>query len=135
LGGEKVRRVLPFILIGLVLPTGGCGTLFGNRTSDLLVPAEAKKVTFEIVARDNRCEPSVLAADRSGRSLAITLQVTSVGKEHTFLIPALSIRQTVAAQTTVSIPVAGDRSGIYEYACTNLPWIGPLTPTGKLAIK
>jgi len=130
-----VRRVLPFILISLLLPAGGCGTLFGNRGGDSLVPAEAKKIIFEILAQDNRCEPSVLAADRGGRALAITLQVTSVGKEHTFLIPALNIRQTVAAQTTVSIPVAAGRSGIYEYACTNLPWIGPLTPTGKLAIK
>lgn len=130
-----MRRVLPFILISLLLPAGGCGTLFGNRGGDPLVPAEAKKITFEVVAQDNRCEPSVLAADRGGRALAITLQVTSVGKEHTFLIPALNIRQAVAAQTTVSIPVAADRSGIYEYACTNLPWIGPLTPSGKLAIK
>lgn len=130
-----MRRVLRFILISLLLPAGGCGTLFGNRGPDQLVPAEAKKVTFEVVAQDNRCEPSVLAADRGGRALAITLQVTSVGKEHTFLIPALNIRQTVAAQTTVNIQVAADRSGIYEYACTNLPWIGPLTPSGKLAIK
>ena len=130
-----MRRVLPLILISLLLPVGGCGTLFGNTGPDQLAPAEAKKIAFEIVAQDNRCEPSVLAADRGGRALAITLHVTSVGKEHTFLIPALKIRQAVAAQTTASISVAADRSGIYEYACTNLPWIGPLTPTGKLAIK
>jgi hypothetical protein len=100
-----------------------------------LIPAEARKVTFELMAQDNRCEPSVLAADRGGRALAITLMVTSVGKEHVFLIPAYDIRQTIPAQTTVSIPVVALYSGIYEYACTSLPWIGPFTAVGKLAVK
>ena len=130
-----MRRVLPFILISLLLPAGGCGFFFADKVVAPLAPSEAKRVTFEIVAQDNRCEPSVLAADRGGRALIVTLQVTSVGKDHTFLIPALDIRQKIAAQTMVSIPVVADRSGIYEYACTGLPWIGPLTPTGKLAIK
>ena len=109
--------------------------MFADKVVDTLVPAEAKRITFEVVAQDNRCEPSVLAADRGGRALVITLQVTSVGKDHTFLIPALNIRQKVAAQTMVSIPVVADRSGIYEYACAGLPWIGPFTSTGKLAIR
>jgi hypothetical protein len=130
-----VRRVLRFILISLLLPAGGCESLFGSKAVQPLFPAEAKRVTFEVFAQDNRCEPSVLAADRSGRALIITLHVTSVGKDHTFLIPDLNIRQKVAAQTMVSIPVVADRSGIYEYACTGLPWIGMFTSTGKLAIK
>jgi hypothetical protein len=131
----SVRRALPFILISVLLSVEGCGRLFGDTLPEQLIPAEAKKVAFELVAQDNRCEPSVLAADREGRALVITLQVTSVGKDHVFLIPDLNIRQTVAAQTTVNIPVVVARSAIFEYACTNLPWIGPFAATGKMAIK
>lgn len=130
-----MRRALLFILISLLFPAGGCGRLFGDQVPEQLIPAEAKKLSFEIVAQDNRCEPSVLAADRGGRALVITLQVTSVGKDHVFLVPDLNIRQTVAAQTTVSIPVVIARSGIFAYACTSLPWVGPFAATGKLAIK
>jgi hypothetical protein len=131
----SVRRAFAFIVISLLLPIEGCGRLFGDTLPEQLIPAEAKKVAFELVAQDNRCEPSILAADREGRALVITLQVTSVGKEHVFLIPNLNIRQTVATQTTVSIPVTVARSGIFEYACTNFPWIGPFATTGKLAIR
>ena len=130
-----MHRALPFILLSVLLPAMGCGRLFGDRIPEQLIPAEAKKVGFDLVAQDNRCEPSVLAADREGRALVITFQVTSVGKEHVFLIPDLNIRQTVAAQSTVSILLVAARSGIFEYACTNYPWIGPFTATGKLAIK
>ena len=130
-----MHRALPFILLSLLLPIVGCGRLFGDRVPEQLIPAEAKKVGFELVAQDNRCEPAVLAADRGGRALVITLQVTSVGKEHVFLIPDLNIRQTVAPQATVSILLVAARSGVFEYACTNFPWIGPFTTTGKLAIK
>ena len=99
------------------------------------VPADVKKVTFEVVARDNRCEPSVLALDREGRGILVAFQVTSVGKSHQFLIPGLKLRRAVPAGTRVEIPVFVERSGIYEYACAGSRWIGPFTATGKLAIK
>lgn len=120
------------VMMGLV---AGCGRLFPDRTPAPTAPADVQRVTFDIVARDNRCEPSVLAADREGRALLITFHVTSVGKQHVFQIPDLEVRQTVPAGTEVSIPVLADRSGIYPFGCTGLAWLGPLGARGKLAIK
>jgi hypothetical protein len=99
------------------------------------VPAEVKRIAFDVVARGNRCEPAVLAADREGRSLVLDLRVTSVGKTHMFLIPDLGVRRSIPAGTRLDIPVLVERSGIHEFACTSFRWIGPLTSTGKLAIK
>jgi hypothetical protein len=98
-------------------------------------PAKLKQITFEIVASDNRCQPSVLAADREGRSILIIFQVSSVGKSHRFLIPDMGVRATIPAGTQVAIPVVADRAGILDYACTWSAWILPLTAKGKLAIK
>ena len=79
---------------------------------------------------------AILAADRDGRSLLVTFQVTSVGKPHVFQIPDLRIRKTIPADSQIAIPVIADRSGVYAYACNSVPWISPLmTSTGKLAIK
>jgi hypothetical protein len=119
----------------LVILFTGCASLFADRAPRATAPADVKRVTFEIVARDNRCEPAILAADREGKAILITFQVTSVGKEHKFLIPDLEVRKTVPDGTMVSIPVLVDRSGIYKYACTGLSWIGPFAAKGKLAIK
>jgi hypothetical protein len=119
----------------VALLAAGCGRLLGDKTPTATAPADVKRVTFEIVARENQCEPSVLAADRGGRALLIVFRVTSVGKRHTFLVPDLDIRKTVQAGAEATIPVLADRSGIYPYACTGLPWIGPLDSKGKLAIR
>ncbi len=119
----------------LVLSVAGCARWFADHVPTEGIPAGMKQITFEIIARDNRCEPSVLALDREGRALLITFQVTSVGKMHKFLIPNLGVRKTIPAGGQVSIPVIADRSGIYEYACTSHPWIGPFTAEGKLAIR
>jgi len=100
-----------------------------------LNPPDAKRVLFEVVARNNRCEPSVMAVDREGRAALITFQVSSVGKEHVFVIPGLFVRRRIPAGSREDIQVLADRSGIYEYACNNQPWIGPFAVTGKLAIK
>jgi len=100
-----------------------------------LNPADAKRVVFEVVARGNRCEPSVMAVDREGRAVLVTFQVVSVGKEHVFLIPDLFVRRRIPADSRVDIQMLADRSGIYEYACNSQPWIGPFAATGKLAIK
>ena len=131
----RVNRSAMLALLGMTLLSVGCGRLFKDRLSDGNAPADLKRVTFEIVARDNRCEPAVLAADRAGRSLLITFQVTSVGKPHVFQIPDLEIRMSIPADSQIAIPMIADRSGVYAYACNSVPWISPLTATGKLAIK
>jgi heme/copper-type cytochrome/quinol oxidase subunit 2 len=76
-----------------------------------------------------------MAVDREGRAVLLTFRVTSVGKEHVFLIPDLSVRRRIPADSQVDIQLLADRSGIYEYACTSRPWIGPFATTGKLAVK
>jgi len=130
-----VRRVRG-VLIGLALVSGGgCGYFFPERTPFALNPADVRRIAFDVVARNNQCEPAVMAVDREGRSAMITFQVTSVGKEHFFLIPDLQVRKSVAADTTLSIQVLADRSGVFEFACNSQPWIGPFATKGKLAIK
>jgi hypothetical protein len=130
-----VQRSRAIIGLGAMLLAGGCGWLFPNHTPPVLNPPDAKRVLFEVVARNNRCEPSVMAVDREGRAALITFQVSSVGKEHVFVIPGLFVRRRIPADTREDIQVLADRSGIYEYACNNQPWIGPFAATGKLAIK
>ena len=130
-----IRRHAWFVVLWAAVLMAGCGALFADRTPSLNAPADIRRVTFEIVARGNRCEPSVLAVDREGRAILITFQVTSVGKEHVFRIPDLDIRKTVPADTVVSIPVVADRSGIYQYACGGSAWLGLLHAKGKLAIR
>ncbi len=125
------------IVLGVAL-AAGCGSLFADRMPAASAPPDVNQVTFEIVARDSRCEPSVLAADRQGRSLLIIFQVASVGKQHIFLIPDLDVRMTIPAGSQVSIPVLAERSGIYPYGCLGVTWmgrLGPLDARGKLAIK
>jgi hypothetical protein len=119
----------------VVALAAGCGRLLAERTPTAAAPDDVKRVTFEIAARENRCEPAVLAADREGRALLITFKVNSVGKQHWFIIPDLDVRKTIPAGTEVSIPVVVERSGIYEYGCTGLRWLGLLDSKGKLAIK
>ncbi len=124
-----------FLALGMMVLLMGCGRLFADRTPSANAPAGVKRVTFEIVARGNRCEPAILAVDREGGAILITFQVTSVGKQHVFLISDLDVRMTVPDGMLVLIPVLADRSGIYEVVCTGLPWIGFFDTKGKLAIK
>jgi hypothetical protein len=84
-----------------------CGRL--ERTPPATTAGEVKRVTFEVVARGNRCEPEVLAADREGRSVLLTFQVVSAEKSHLFLVPDLGVRREVPAGTRVDIPVLADR--------------------------
>lgn len=124
-----------WVLAGVLLLLTGCGRWFADRTPRGTAPPELKRISLEIVARDNRCEPSVLAADREGRAILITFQVTSVGKQHVFQIPELEVRKTIPAGTQVSIPVIVDRSGVYDFGCTSFAWMTPLDSKGRLAIK
>jgi len=112
----------------------GCGWLVES-TPRAAAPDDVRRVSFAIVARENRCEPAVLAADREGRSLLISLTVNSVGKQHWFIIPDLQVRKTIPAGTEVTIPVLAESSGIFEYGCTGSRWLGPFDSKGKLAIK
>ena len=121
------------VLAALLIP--GCARLFADHTPEVLNPPEAKRVTIEVLARDGRCEPSVIAVDRQGGAVTIIFQVTSVDKDHRFLIPDLYVRRHVPADKREEIQILADRSGVYEYACTSQPWIGPLVTAGKLAIK
>ena len=121
------------LVLALVL-AAGCGWL-AERTPRASAPDDVKRITFEIVARNNRCEPAVLAADREGRAVLITFKVNSVGKQHWFIIPDLMVRKTIPAGTEVSIPVVAEWSGIFEYGCTGLRWLGPFDSKGKLAIR
>ena len=129
-----MRSFKAAMLVGAILLAAGCG-LLADKALPGSTPAHLKQVAFEIVAKDNRCQPSILAADREGRSILITFHVTSVGKSHRFLIPDLDVRTTIPAGMAVAIPVVADRGGVYGYACTSSPWITPLTAKGKLAIK
>ncbi len=121
--------------VSALLAAGGCGWLFPDHMFPVFRPADAKQVTVEVVARSNRCEPMILAVDREGRALLVTFQVTTVGKEHVFLIPDLGVRRRIPADSRAEIALLADRSGIFEYACNSQPFIGPFVATGKLAIK
>ena len=127
-----------WMFAGVLVLAAGCGRLFGDRVPLATMPQDIRRVTFEIVARENRCEPSVLAVDRQGRAILIMFQVTSVGKQHVFLIPDLGIRKRIPAGAQVSVPVLAERSGIFQYGCTGSTFfgtLGPLDSKGKLAIK
>jgi len=130
-----VQRIRAIVVVAVLIASGGCSWLFPERMPSVATPAEVRRVTIDVVARDNRCEPSVLAVDRDGRTVMVTLQVVSVGKEHVFLIPELFVRKRIPAGSRMEIQLLADRSGIYEYACNSQPWIGPFVTTGKLAIK
>lgn len=123
------------VLVMVVALAAGCGRFLAERTPTAAAPDDVRRVTFEVAARQNRCEPAVLAADREGRALLITFKVNSVGKQHWFIIPDLGVRKRILAGTEVSIPVVVERSGIYEYGCTGHRWLGWFDSEGKLAIK
>jgi len=123
--------------LGLVLALWlavGCALLPEN-IPKVMAPDDVKRITFEIVARNGHCEPAVVAADREGRSLLINFKVNSVGKDYWFIIPELYVRKMVPAGTEMTIPVVAEWSGIFEFGCTGLRWLGPLDSKGKLAIK
>ena len=121
----------PFLLPLLFILAVGCA----ERMPVPPPSGDIKHQTFEIVARDNRCTPEVIAADRGGRSVLITLQVTSVGKTHWFLMPDANIRRRIPAGTQLTIPFIAEGSAVVPYACASSRWITPFTHTGKLAIR
>ena len=99
------------------------------------VPAEAKRFSFTMIARNHRCEPSIIAVDRAGRSALVTVTIRSEGARHVFSIPDLEIRRYLEPDQETTIEFLAERSGVFEFGCTRFPWISPLDHKGKLAIK
>jgi hypothetical protein len=125
--------LVPLVLLIAAMLLAACSRVQAPPAGSL--PNNVKRIAFEVVARENRCEPTVLAVDREGGAVVMDFQVTSVGKNHVFLIPDLGVLKWVSAGTRLEFPVLVERSGIHDFACTSYSWIGPFTNRGKLAIK
>ncbi|MDE2483868.1 MAG: cupredoxin domain-containing protein [candidate division NC10 bacterium] len=126
-------QIWPVALFVAVLT--GCATLFPEISPPAGIPAEAKRLSFTMIARDHRCEPSVIAVDREGRSALVQVTIRSEGVEHVFSIPDLEVRRYIEPGREVTVEFLAERSGIFEFGCTRFPWISPLDHKGKLAIK
>jgi hypothetical protein len=136
----KRRAALAGLTGAAALLIVGCGKvfpLFPEQFPLLRAGEGMKEATFHIVAKDYTCDPSVIAIDREGRAVKVTLIVNSVDKEHIFTIPDLYIRRPVPPGTEVSTVFVVDRSGIYEFGCSRFPalWMNPLEKRGRLAIQ
>lgn len=118
-----------------VVAVVGCANLFPETSPPTGAPADVKRVSFAIVARQYRCEPSIMAVDRGGRSALVRVTVRSEGARHIFSIPDLGIRRYVEPGQEATIEFLAERSGIFSFGCTRYPLITPLDHKGKLAIK
>jgi hypothetical protein len=119
----------------LAIGVAGCAGLFPETSPPTGAPATAKRLSFAMVARHYRCEPSVLAVDREGRSALVTLTVRSDGARHVFSIPDLGIRRYLEPGQEATIEFLAERSGVFDFGCTRFPLITPLDHKGKLAVK
>jgi len=126
------RIGLLFILMALAV---SCARLFPERVPSVKAPSGIRQVSFEIIARDYACHPSVIAVDREGRSVLITLTFKSQGKRHVILIPAGGVRKHLEPGEKLTVEFVADRSGIYKFGCTRFPFLTPFSKKGKLAIK
>lgn len=126
-------RIWPLALSVMVLT--GCTTLFPEISPPAGIPIEAKRLSFTMVARNYRCEPSVIAVDREGRSVLVKVTIRSDGARHVFSIPDLEIRRYLEPDQEAVVEFLAERSGVFEFGCTRLPLITPLDHKGKLAIK
>jgi hypothetical protein len=126
-------RVWSWLLAAIAIT--GCGGFFPETSPPAGAPAEAKRLTFTIVARNYRCEPSVIGVDREGKSALVKVTVRSEGARHVFSIPDLGIRRYVQPGREATIEFLAERSGVFDFGCTRFPLITPLDHKGKLAIK
>ncbi len=126
-------RIWAWLLPAIAL--AGCARLFPETSFPAGAPAEAKRLSFTIVARNYRCEPSVIAVDREGKSALVKVTVRSEGARHTFSVPALGIRRYLDPGQEVTVEFLAERSGIFDFGCTRFPLITPFDHKGKLAIK
>lgn len=113
----------------------GCAMLFPEAAPPAGAPAEAKRLSFTMIARNYRCEPSVIAVDREGRSVLVTVTIRSDGARHVFSIPDLEIRRYLEPDQETTIEFLAEHSGVFEFGCTRFPLITPFDHRGKLAIK
>jgi nitrous oxide reductase len=88
-----------------------------------------------MIARDYRCDPSVLVVDREGRSALIRVTIRSEGARHVFSIPDLEVRRYIEPDQEITVEFLAERSGVFEFGCTRFPLITPLNHKGKLAIR
>lgn len=118
-----------------VIVLTGCTVLFPETSPPAGAPAEAKRLSFTMVARDYRCEPSVIAVDREGRSVLVRVTIRSDGRRHVFSIPDLEVRRYLEPGQETSVEFLAERSGVFDFGCTRFPLVTPLDHKGKLAIK
>ena len=134
---KKIMReghwVRPWLLP--ILAITGCASLFPDISPPAGAPSEAKRLSFTIVARNYRCEPSVIAVDREGKSALVRVTVRSEGARQVFSIPDLGIRRYLQQGQEVTVEFLAERSGVLDFGCTSFPLITPLDHKGKLAIK
>jgi uncharacterized protein YceK len=128
-------RLLIWPLVLAVMVLTGCATLFPETTPFAGAPAEAKRLSFTMIARNYRCEPAVIAVDRGGRSVLVRVTIRSDGARHIFSIPDLEIRRYIDPDQEATIEFLAERSGVFDFGCTRFPLITPLDHKGKLAIK
>ena len=113
----------------------GCAGLFPETSPPAGAPPEAKRLAFTMVARNYRCEPSVIAVDREGRSVMVKVTIRSEGARHIFSIPDLEIRRYLEPGQETTVEFLAERSGVFDFGCVRFPFITPLDHKGKLAIK
>ena len=125
--------VWPWLLVAAALT--GCASLFPETFPPAGAPAEAKRLSFTMVARNYRCEPSIIAVDREGRSALVKVTIRSEGVRHISSIPDLGIRRYLQPGQEATVEFLAERSGVFDFGCTRFPLITPLDHKGKLAIK
>ena len=113
----------------------GCASLFPETSPPAGAPVDAKRLSFTMVARNYRCEPSIIAVDREGRSALVKVTIRSEGVRHIFSIPDLGVRRNLEPGQEVTVEFLAERSGVFDFGCTRFPLIIPLDHKGKLAIK
>jgi len=129
---SRIRTWLPSIIAITMM---GCGGLFPEASPPIGAPADVKRVSFTLIARNFRCEPSVMAVDREGRSALVKVTVRSEGARHVFTIPDFGIRRYLQPGQEATVEFLAERSGVFRFGCTRLPVMTPLDHKGKLAIK
>lgn len=129
---QQIRiRLAAFLFIAIT----GCTSLFPEISPPAGIPTEAKRLSVAMIARDYRCDPSVIAVDREGRSALVKVTIRSDGSRHIFSIPDLDVRRYIEPGEEVTVEFLAERSGVFKYGCTRFPWVGPFDYKGKLAIK
>lgn len=129
---QQIR--IPLAAFSFIAITG-CTSFFPEISPPAGIPTEAKRLSVAMIARDYRCDPSVIAVDREGRSALVKVTIRSDGARHIFSIPDLDVRRYIEPGEEVTVEFLAERSGVFKYGCTRFPWVGPFDHKGKLAIK